>query len=131
VAAGIPAGLTPAEGRKFGLQVGAAFAVLGALSRWRGHDTAPLVLWALGGLLIAGGLFFPGRLGPVYRAWMGLAVVLSKVTTPLFLGIVYFGVIAPMGVVMRLLGRNPLVHRPERDSYWVAHTPSDSMTRQF
>ena len=131
MAAGIPARLTPAEGRKFGLQVGAAFAVLGALSRWRGHDTAPLVLWALGGLLIAGGLFLPGRLGPVYRAWMGLAVVLSKVTTPLFLGIVYFGVITPMGVVMRLLGRNPLVHRPGRDSYWVAPTPSDSMTRQF
>ena len=134
----IPARLTPAEGRKFGLTVGLAFSVLAGLSWWRGHDTAPLVLGALGGTLILAGIVIPGHLGPVYRAWMRFGLLLSKVTTPIFMGLVYFVVLTPMGLLMRLLGRNPLVQERVEDSFWVkrdpapgtASTPS-SMTRQF
>ena len=131
--AGIPAGLTPKEGRKFGLLVGTAFLVLGAISLWRGHVWPPRVFAVLGGLLILGGLLVPGRLGPVYRAWMGLAHLLSKVTTPLFMGIVYFVVMTPIGLIRRALGKNPLRHRPVNDSYWKT-PPSggkSDLTTQF
>ncbi len=131
----IPARLTPEEGRKFGLTVGGAFLLLGAISHWRGHTITPLVLWGLGGALTAGGLLVPAHLGIVHRGWMGLSHVLSKVTTPIFMGIVYFLVITPMGMVMRLFGRNPMVHRAKGASYWIARQPdpnqSESLTRQF
>ena len=132
MAHGIPARLTPAEGRKFGLTVGAAFAVLAALMWWREHQ---IPLYAFGALaigLIAAGLLIPGHLGPVYRAWMGFALLISKVTTPVFMGIVYFVVITPVGVLMRLLGRNPIRHRAVEESYWAPRTEArGTMNNQF
>lgn len=130
---GIPARLSSKEGRKFGLLVGGAFAIIGGISRWRGHDIAPIVLWALGGSLILGGLLIPGMLGPVYRAWMGLALLLSKVTTPIFMGIVYYLVLTPVGVARRVFGRNPLV-RPRGDSFWIDRPEGSrrgDLNRQF
>jgi hypothetical protein len=135
LADGIPARLSPKEGRKFGLTVGVAFLVLGGISRWRGHDTAPLVLWSLGGLLTVAGAVIPGQLGGVFRAWMGLAHLLSKVTTPIFMGVIYFVVIAPMGLVMRAFGKDPLAHRATATGYWITRTPdpdkANSLSRQF
>ena len=130
----IPARLGPAEGRRFGLLVGGAFVVLGGVSRWRGHEWAPVVLWVLGGGLLLGGLLVPGRLGPVYRRWMGLALLLSKVTTPIFMGLIYFGLFTPMGFVRRLLGHNGL-KRPGTGTFWIERAPGTSrrsdLSRQY
>jgi len=133
--AGIPARLTPAEGRKFGLTVGGAFLVIGTILQWRGRATASMVCLAGGGVLALAGLAVPGNLGPVYRGWMSLARVLSRVTTPIFMGVVYFVVIAPIGLLMRLFGKNPLVHRSVNDSYWHRREPhsdpASTMRHQF
>ena len=120
LATGIPARLSAAEGRRFGFTVGGAFLALAALAWWRGRDHGALVFAGVGGLLVLAGLAFPERLGPVYRGWMGLARVLSRVTTPIFLGIVYFVVLAPVGLVMRLFGRRPLQHPATAASRWIA-----------
>lgn len=86
----------------------------------------------LGGLLVAAGLLMPGRMGPIHRAWMGFALAISKVTTPIFMGIVFFLVIMPVGLVMRLLGRNPIRHRPVNGSFWASHGEGrGAMTNQF
>ena len=79
-----------------------------------------LIFGAVGSLLMTAGLLLPGHLGPIYRAWMGFGLLLSRVTTPIFMAVVYFGVIAPVGLLMRLLGRNPIRHRPIEGSYWAA-----------
>jgi hypothetical protein len=132
LATGIPARLSPAEGRKFGLTVGAAFLVLAGITWWREHETLMYVFSGLGGALIAAGLVVPAHLGPTYRAWMGLAHAISKVTTPIFMGIVYFLVIMPVGLIMRALGRNPIRHRPVDGSFWAPHGEGrGSMTNQF
>jgi hypothetical protein len=132
VAHGIPARLSAAEGRKFGLTVGAAFAVLATISWWRGHETTVYVLGGLATLLILAGLVVPGQLGPVQRGWMGLALLISKVTTPVFMGIVFFIVIAPVGLLMRLFGRNPIKHKAVNRSYWVRRTGArGDLTHQF
>jgi saxitoxin biosynthesis operon SxtJ-like protein len=118
VATGVPARLTAAEGRRFGLVVGAAFLVLGAVLAWRGRPVSAGVIAGLGGLLSLAGLVVPTRLGPVQRAWLRLAAGLSKITTPVFMGVVYFVVLAPIGLGMRLFRRNPL-ERPPGTSFWV------------
>jgi hypothetical protein len=118
MAAGVPARLTAAEGRKFGLTVGIAFGVFGAILMWRGKETLSTVLLSLGGVLVLAGLVVPTMLGPVERAWMGLAHLISKVTTPIFMGIVYFLVMTTMGFLRRRMG-SPLVPQTVRsDSRW-------------
>lgn len=110
--------LSRAELRKFGLTVGPAFGALAGLAAWRGHGTVAVVLGSLAGLLIAAGLVSPGSLAPVERAWMGLARAISKVTTPIFLGIVYYLVLTPVGLLRRTLGRHPLRHPETNDGFW-------------
>jgi hypothetical protein len=119
MATGIPARLTAAEGRRFALTVGAAFLLLGALLWWRDAGTAAAVVAGIGATLGVAGVVVPGSLTPVYRGWMGLAHLISRVTTPIFLGVVYFGVITPIGLLMRLFGRNPMRRTVAADSYFV------------
>ncbi len=126
--------LTPAEGRKFGLTVGIAFLVLAGISYWRGHRIPPLVLGGLGALLVLAALVIPGHLGPVYRGWMGLALAISKVTTPIFMAIVYFLVLTPAGIILRLVGHRALQHVAVDGSYWQRRPEGQraaDMTRQF
>lgn len=128
MAAPVPARLTTAEGRRFGFTLGAAFVVLGGLLLWRGRAAAPAVL-ALGVLLLAAALAVPTRLGPLQRAWLGLGAAISRVTTPIFLGVVYFGAILPIGLLLRALGRNSLSrHRPTA-SCWVPR-PAEARSRR-
>ncbi len=128
----IPARLSAKEGRKFGFTVGIAFLVLTAISWWRGHEIAPYVLGSAGAALVLAGVLVPGRLGPVQRGWMGLARAISRVTTPVFMGIVFFVIITPIGLLMRLFGRNPVRHKPEGNSYWAPRSQvRGTMTNQF
>ena len=132
MARGIPTRLTPAEGRKFAFTVGAAFLVLAAITWWRDHPILLRVFLPLGIVLLLLGVLVPARLGPLQRAWMGLAHLISKVTTPIFMGVVFFLVIAPVGIVMRLFGRNPIKHLPINQSYWASRDEArGDMTNQF
>jgi hypothetical protein len=125
--------LTASEGRKFAFAVGAAFAALAALLLWRGHEPFATALLFTGGLLFAAGLVIPTRLGPVERAWMGVAHAISRVTTPVFMSITYFLVLMPVGLLRRAVARNPLRRDPASSSYWVRHEQreAESMRRQF
>ncbi len=135
MATGIPARLSPAEGRKFGLTVGGAFLALAAVTWWRGKHGLTPWFGGLGGVLAVAGLAVPTLLGPVYRAWMGLAHALSKVTTPIFMGVIYFVIMTPIGFVMRLIGRRALVHQATGGTYWTERGPAlpepKQMERQF
>lgn len=124
------------ELRKFGVTVGAAFVVLGTISWWRGHEIPPRVLWTLGGLLLVPGLLFPTVLGPVQRAWMAFALVLGHVNTRIILTVLYYLVMTPVGLVMRLF-HDPLDRTlaDGKPSHWVKRetTPVDvaRYERQF
>ena len=116
----VPARLTAAQGRRFAFTVGAAFLVLAGVLVWRGKRPVAVAFATVGALLLVAGLMAPTRLGPIERAWYALAAAISKVTTPIVMGVLYFVVITPAGLVMRALGRSPLP-RPARDaSAWVS-----------
>ena len=128
---------TAARGRKFALTLAIAFAVLALISLWRGRQTPPLILGGLAMILAIAGFAVPSKLGPLESAWMKLAHMLSRVTTPIFMGIVYFVVLTPIGFIRRSVGANPLIHKAERESYWIARATPDAgkqrsrMERQF
>lgn len=135
VADRVSARLTAREGRRFAFTVAAAFLALGALGWWRGGGTATTVFLGLGSVLGLAGLVAPTQLGPVERAWMGLAHAISKVTTPIVMGVMYLVVLTPVGLLRRTLGGNPLVHAPRGTGYWQSRAEgarrSASLERQF
>jgi Saxitoxin biosynthesis operon protein SxtJ len=118
LASGVSTRLTQAEGRRFGLLVGGAFLVLGALLARRAHLTAASIAVVLASALIVAGLAAPARLGPVYRGWMALAMAISKVTTPVFMGAIFFLVLTPAGLLVRLFGHRPLSRPQGAATHW-------------
>ena len=128
-----PTRLTPREGRAFAFTLASAFAVLAAVSWWRAHPRSFAVFAAVAGLLLLAGLLMPTRLGPVRDAWMGLARAISRVTTPIFMGALYFLVVTPSAVLRRLFGGNPLRRSHGKASGWVDRrgSPPRDMRRQF
>ncbi len=131
----VPTGLEGREGRKFGLTVGTAFLVFGGIAFWRGRLLVAQVLWGLGGLLILGAALVPTKLKPVERAWMAMALQISRVMTPIVMGIVYFLVLTPIALLMRSAKGNPLVHRTDATGYWFSkgekQDAKSDMRRQF
>ena len=110
------------ELRKFGLTTGAIVAVLfGGLIPWIWDFRYPTWPWIVFGILAAFAILAPMLLQSVHRTWMRIGLAISKVTTPIILGIVFFLVIMPVGIVIRLAGRDPMRRNLESsaDTYRV------------
>jgi hypothetical protein len=128
---------TAAKGRRFALTLAGAFALLSIIAYLRHRSVTFDVLGILAVSMGLAALLVPSRLEPVERGWMGLAHALSKVTTPIFMGIVYFVVLTPIALVRRLAGGNPMTHKIQNDTYWIPRTRSEPeasrkrMERQF
>jgi len=119
--------------REFGLVVGAIFVLLGAWWIYRGKFVNVAYLMVpLGSALILLGLVLPRALVYPNKAWMKLAEVLSFVMTRLILGIVFFLMITPIGVVKRWLGWDPLNRRGgSRASYWRPYSDRQRDPRHY
>lgn len=128
-----PARLSPREGRAFAFTLTGAFALLAAVSWWRAHARTSAIFATVAGTLLLAGLVVPSRLGPVRAAWMGLAHAISRITTPVFMSIVYFLVITPSAVLRRLVGGNPLRRSHGKPTGWVDRrgSPPRDLSRQF
>lgn len=123
------------ELRNFGLLVGGAFLVLGGLTFWRHRPPGVYgSLAGVGAVLVLAGAGAPSALARVYKAWMRLAELMSRVTTPVFMGIVYFVVLSPIALLMRAFGRNPLRARSAAGTDWVTRATDarrSALYRQF
>jgi len=95
--------------RKFGITTGILIAVLfGLFIPWLFELDFVRWPWIVGGVLAAWALVAPASLKPVYTGWMRLGLVLNKITMPIILGLLFFVLIAPLAIVMRIFGRKPL-----------------------
>lgn len=119
--------------REFGLVVGGVFVVLSGWWFYRGKfSTASHITLSLGSLLILLGLLWPAVLVWPNRGWMLLAEGLSFVTTRIILGVVFFLVITPIGVIKRWSGWDPLDRRSgRRSSSWKAYSERQRDPRHY
>jgi len=127
------------EQRRFGLVVGPALCVLAALLwQWKHLTTAPTVLAGIGAGLVLAALVVPVVLVPVQRVWAAMAFVLGWINSRVLLTIVFFAVVTPTSLILRLLRRDPMRRRwrdPDAQSYWLARElkpfESEDFQRQF
>jgi len=108
--------------RSFGFVVGTMLTLLSAWTLWA-HDAAlaGIVLAGPGTLLVAFAALDPTRLRRAHRIWMGTAILLGLIVTPMILTVVYVLVVTPIGLALRLLGKDPLVKEPDASAktYWI------------
>ena len=122
--------------REFGLTTGAAVVVIfGVVFPWILDLDWPAWPWIVAAPLWALALVQPLWLRWIYRGWMRFGLLASRVMTPLVLGIVFFAMIAPMALVLRLVGKDPL-HRalhPNQKSYRVQSkkSPKEKLEKPF
>jgi hypothetical protein len=122
--------------RFFGLTF---FVVFLIIALWpllkHGPIRLPVLGIALGFLGIS--LLAPALLGPLNRLWLKFGALLHSITSPIILGIMFYLVILPIGLIMRLLGKDLLRLGFDRtsSSYWIRREPpgpdKTSLNRQF
>ncbi|MGZ5492184.1 MAG: SxtJ family membrane protein [Thermoanaerobaculia bacterium] len=104
----------------FGVTMAAALAVLTAVRIWRrGLDEVAVGTLIVAGLFALTAMLNPTTLAPVYRWWMRLAEILGWINTRIILVIIFFLVVTPVGLLMRLLRRNPLESAGKDGSHWT------------
>jgi len=94
---------------KFGITTGIIVAVLfGLVMPWIFSRPIPKWPWAVSSVLIAWALIAPGTLKIVYKIWMRIGLALGWVNTKIVLGIVFYLVFTPMGLLMRIFRKDPM-----------------------
>ncbi|MGH7412618.1 MAG: SxtJ family membrane protein, partial [Candidatus Rokuibacteriota bacterium] len=79
----------------------------------------------------------PRTLAPLNRLWLRLGLVLHACISPVILGLLFYGTVAPIGLLLRLFGKDVLRLRfePASPTYWIERRPPgpapDTMPRQF
>jgi hypothetical protein len=122
--------------RQFGLVVGFFLAAVGLWPLLRHDRVREAVLGAAAVLLLAAG-FAPSLLHPLNRAWTAVGAALARVLSPVVMAALFYLVFTPCGLLMRLLGKDPLRLRFDRRAatYWIERTPPgpppETMTNQF
>jgi hypothetical protein len=110
--------------------------------------------WTFTGVFALGAFFYPWALAlaaatalvtlirsqwlaPLNRAWMKFGELMHRVVSPMILGLIFFGIFTPVGMVMRAFGRDAMTRRyePQAPSYWVKRDPpgpaDDSFRNMF
>ena len=102
--------------RKFGFTTGAIIVVLfAAFFPWV-FDAArmPMWPWILAGLLWVPALLMPSILRPVYTTWMKIGHGIGWVNTRIILGVLFYTLVLPMGLIMRLFGKDPMTRKLDK-----------------
>jgi hypothetical protein len=108
--------------RNFGLTMAAALALIGVAMHFVGHHPRRAFwTWVVAAAFLFFGLVAPRALKGIHRAWMALAFVLGWFVSRIILGVIFFGIITPIGVVMKLAGKDVLHEKIDRSAmtYWI------------
>lgn len=114
--------------RKFGITIAAALTVIGGLVFLFGrHPERPYWLWGFAACFLFFGFFLPKLLRPLHKIWMGIAIVMGWFVSRVILSILFFLVITPITVFMKLTGKDLLRTQisKEAESYWLRRSAGE------
>jgi hypothetical protein len=136
--AGMEAGKMPSE-RNFGYTVGGILLAIACLRSWWHSEvsTTSTVMGVIAAALLVLAAFQPDLLKVPNRLWMKLGDILFRVVNPIVMLLIYITTFVPIGLLMRLTGKDPLQKGFDKsaDSYWILRDnepgKASSMTNQF
>jgi hypothetical protein len=118
--------------RKFGVTMGVAFLAIALILFARGKHSFILIS-CLSAAFFAVAFTIPVSLKPVYIAWMRLAHILGWINTRLILLVMFYLIFTPIGIMIRLLGKDLLDKKIEKgkDSYWNKKEKADFLNSPY
>ena len=118
--------------RSFGFVFTAFFAIVGLLPLWHGGTPR---YWALipSCVFLIITLCAPSLLTSLNRWWTQLGLLLNRIVSPIALGILFYCVVAPTGLLVRFFGKDPLLLKFDHaaKSYWIERTPPGPDPKSF
>ena len=118
--------------RSFGIVFFVVFLIIATYPLINGDE---LRLWSLiiSIVFLSLGLVNSKILNPLNKLWFKFGIFLGKIISPLVMGIIFFLVVTPIGLLMRLLNKDLLNLRFNNNgSYWIEKTePKSKMKNQF
>jgi len=123
--------------RSFGFVFAGVFTIITLVKLWRGWSDWGYLWLGLAVAFAVAAAAMPGVLAPLNRVWLKIGLALHKVMTPLIMGLLFFLVVTPIGLMMRATGKDilRLKRSPAEKSYWIDRTPPgpapDTMKNQF
>ena len=119
--------------RSFGLLF---FIVFLAISLWPLKSQEDLRLWAfvLALIFFVLGILNSKFLTPLNKLWMKFGIFLGSIISPFVMGVVFFMVVTPVGLIMRFLGKDLLRIKKSKfvSTYWISREKqNNTMKRQF
>jgi len=110
--------------RRFGALFAILFALVGLAPLLR-HGQIRWWLLAVAALFCLVTLVAPRALAPVNRLWFRFGLLLHRIVSPLLIAVIFYGVVTPVGLISRLMGKDPLKLRrdPGSASYWIPREP--------
>ena len=124
------------ELRKFGLITGLIVALLfGLLLPWMFSKPSSKWSWMVSSVLLIWALIAPSTLKIIYNVWMRIGLVLGWLTTKIVLSIVFYFVVTPMGLLMKIFREDPMRRKIDKEavSYRRASVkpPKERMERTY
>jgi hypothetical protein len=121
--------------RAFGVVFAVGFGAWALLPLLHGRGVRGWAL-AVAALFLAAALALPRVLAPLNWAWTRLGMLLARMSNPIILAVLFYLVLMPVGLLMRIVGKRPLQlgFDPHARSYWTPREPGpapDTMKRQF
>ena len=111
------------------------FIIFLLIALWPLINSGSIRLWAIGIALIflVLGITNSKILTPVKKNWIKLGEILGKIIAPIVMGFIYFIIITPIGLLMRLVGKDVLnLKFNKNESYWIKRAKNlNTMKRQF
>ena len=95
-----------------------------------GHWSEVEIGWVLAGLLSVGGLVLPALIRPIFVGLILLTFPIGWVVSHLLLGLIFYGVVTPIGLILRIIGHDPLqLKKPSGNSVWKTSIGKTDATR--
>jgi len=123
----------PSE-RRFGLLFAAVFLAFGVYAFLKKlPPAAGVVAIVLAALFLLAAFAFPRVLRPLNKAWFWVGITLGKIVSPIVLGLIFYLLITPVGLVGRILGRDELKLKKKQGagSYWIDRSPPGPAPESF
>ncbi len=121
------------KARQFGAIGFIIFGAVAAFSYMRGHHVAPYIFGGLSAFLFIVRFIATPLMLPVYTGWMAFGKAVGWVNTNVLLTLAYFFAFAPVGLFMRLIGKDPMTRRfdVKAVSYWQPRAQRDIDPKRY